>query len=64
MTRKKPRLRPVNREMLETVAQIVGPHSAAAAALATAAAHDGPVRFYTSEDDTFVVEKLPKEPLT
>ena len=52
----------IPRFYVEKVAEIVGPHSAAAQALADADAHKGPVKFYlTKKDASFIVEKLPPE---
>lgn len=50
-------LSPVSRQILESVAQIIGPHSAAQQALDDAAKHDGPVNFY-QRGNTIIVEKL------
>lgn len=52
--------REVPRELMETIAHIMGPSSAAAQALASADQHDGPVRFYETTQGSILVEKLPK----
>ena len=49
------------RELVERVAYIMGPGSAAQAALDDAAAHGGPVRFWMTPG-AWVVEKLPAVP--
>lgn len=49
-------LEPLSRTTLETFVTILGPHCAAAAALADAATHDGPVSFWKS-GNAIVVEK-------
>ena len=49
--------RPIQRESVERIARIMGAHSASAAALREADAHDGPVRFWQTRD-AIVVERL------
>lgn len=51
-------LKPVTRELLEKVAGVMGPSSAAAAALADADNHGGTVNFYLNENNSYVTEKL------
>jgi hypothetical protein len=60
MSRKKIVPVELTRKMVEQVAYIIGPQSAAAQALAEADKHDGPVRFLQTPGTIFVV-KLPKE---
>ena len=50
----------VTRETLEATARIIGPSSAAAAALADANTHNGPVVFW-AHGNILWVEKRPKE---
>lgn len=45
--------------MVERIAQIIGPSSAAANALRAADAHDGPVEFY-KDGHSWIVAKLPE----
>lgn len=52
------KLIPIDPEILKQTAGIIGPHSAAARALADAAKHNGPVRFWRV-GQTIVVEKQP-----
>jgi len=58
-------LKPVTRELLEKVASVMGPSSAAAAALADADQHGGTVNFYLNEHNSYVTEKIgpPKKKL-
>ena len=51
--------REINRALVETVAKVIGPHSAAADALKRADEHGGPVRFwYSAATGTLSVELL------
>ena len=50
---------PVNRRLLEEVARIVGPASAAAMALKDADSHNGHVKFW-KHGKSIIVEKLPE----
>jgi hypothetical protein len=56
--RKTQMLKPVTRELLEKVAGVMGPSSAAAAALADADNHGGTVNFYLNENNSYVTEKI------
>ena len=51
----------IHQDVLARVATIMGPQSAAARALAEAAQHDGPVRFFRTDRGSILLEKSPKE---
>ena len=52
----------VTREVLEATARVIGPHSAAAKALADAAKHNGPVVFWTHGNILWVEKRPPVPP--
>lgn len=60
MSKKKAAMQETSREVLEQMAVIFGPMSAAAQALAEADAHKGITKFYYS-GASIVVERLPPE---
>lgn len=49
---------PIARSVLEATARVIGPQSAAAQALASAADHNGETKFWRS-GRTIVVQKIP-----
>lgn len=53
----------IDRDQVEQVARIIGPHSQAAQALARADAHGGPVRFWYSSTECMLWLELPQESL-
>jgi len=52
----------VNREIVERVAYIVGPLSAAARAIHEADTYEGDVKFYQTSN-SFIVAKIPHQPI-
>lgn len=51
---------PIKREVVEQIAKIFGPMSAAARALADADAHKGPVEFVNTGDSIVVIKHPPE----